>query len=94
MVQAEALQTQITLFSDPDRGITQQTLKTYTASRIDYVGGKVDFQQLIDNWTDLLEFRIQVARLEAGLNQTLASLERVVGSQLATLPNTVPDEEQ
>ena len=47
-----------------------------------YEVGKTDFLQLIDNWRQLLRFQIAYERLESQLQQTLASLERVVGEQL------------
>ena len=45
--------------------------------------GKTDFLQLIDNWRQLLRFQIMYQRLESQLQQTLASLDRVVGGQLS-----------
>ncbi|MFQ5730561.1 MAG: TolC family protein [Planctomycetaceae bacterium] len=83
MVQIRALEQQITLFRDSIIPKSSQTLRVSTA---DYRVGKVDFQQIIDNWSDLLTFQIQLARLRATLGQSMASLERVVGCQLATLP--------
>jgi outer membrane protein TolC len=41
---------------------------------------EVDFLQMIDNWRQLLRFHITEAQLESQLRQTLASLDRVVGS--------------
>jgi outer membrane protein TolC len=48
-----------------------------------YEAGSTDFLQLVDNWRQLLRFRIAFHRLEAQLRQALASLERVAGGQLA-----------
>ncbi len=88
MAQVRALEQQIELFRDSIIPKSEQTLRVSTA---DYRVGKVDFQQIIDNWSDLLTFQIQLARFEASLGQTLASLERVVGCQLAaTLPEPAP----
>ena len=84
IVRARALDRQIKLF---EKSIIPRAEQTLRISVADYQVGKVDFQQIIDNWTDLLAFRIQLARLKAGLKQTLASLERVVGCQLALLPD-------
>ncbi len=83
VVQAEATEQQIDLFGDRIIPKTEQALQVSAA---DYRVNKVDFQQILDNWSDLLMFHLQVTRFEANLNQTLASLERVVGCQLATLP--------
>ena len=85
IVQAEAIEQQIELFEDRIIPKTEQALQVSAA---DYRVNKVDFQQILDNWSDLLMFHLQVTRFEANLNQTLASLERVVGCQLATLPET------
>ena len=90
VVQVRALDQQIVLFRDSIIPKAEQTLQVSAA---DYRVGKIDFQQIIDNWTDLLLFQIQLVRLEATLAQTFASLERVVGCQLAVLPedDRVPD---
>lgn len=85
IVQAEALEEQITLYEESIIPKTEQALRVSTA---DYRVNKVDFQQILDNWSDLLMFHLQVVRMEASLNQSLASLERVIGCQLATLPET------
>lgn len=81
MVQVDAIRQQIDLFKGSMIPKTEQALRVSTA---DYRVNKVDFQQLLDNWSDLLMFHLQVARLEANLAQTLARLERVVGCELAT----------
>lgn len=81
MVQIDAIQQQLDLFKGSMIPKTEQALRVSTA---DYRVNKVDFQQLLDNWSDLLMFHLQVARLEASLAQTLARLERVVGCELAT----------
>jgi len=59
----------------------EQTLEVSQAA---YQVGDVDFLQLIDNWEQLLRFRIAYHRLESQLQQTLAALERVVGGQFET----------
>jgi len=90
MVQVSALDQQIVLFRESIIPKSEQTLQVSAA---DYRVGKIDFQQILDNWSDLLLFQIQLVRLEATLAQTFASLERVVGCQLAVLPKEarVPD---
>jgi outer membrane protein, heavy metal efflux system len=87
MVQIDAIQQQLDLFKGSMIPKTEQALRVSTA---DYRVNKVDFQQLLDNWSDMLMFHVQVARLEASLAQTLASLERVVGCELASAPSSVP----
>ena len=87
MVQIDAIQQQLDLFKGSMIPKTEQALRVSTA---DYRVNKVDFQQLLDNWSDLLIFHVQVARLEASLAQTLASLERVIGCELASPLATMP----
>ncbi|MBI1314306.1 transporter [bacterium] len=87
MVQVDAIQQQLDLFQNSMIPKTEQALRVSTA---DYRVNKVDFQQLLDNWSDLLMFHLQVARLESSLAQTLASLERVVGCELASPPAPLP----
>ena len=86
-VQIDAIHQQLDLFKGSMIPKTEQALRVSTA---DYRVNKVDFQQLLDNWSDLLMFHLQVARLEASLVQTLASLERVVGCELASAPTPLP----
>ncbi len=83
LVQAEAQEQQITLFQNSIIPKAEQALRVATA---DYRVNKLDFQQILDNWSDVLMFHLQVVRFENSLNQTLASLERVIGCQLASLP--------
>lgn len=85
MIKVRAIERQIALFRDDIIPKAEQTLRVSAA---DYRVGKVVFVQLIDNWNDLLNFQIQLARLQASLGQAFASLERVVGQQIAA-----PDQE-
>lgn len=43
-------------------------------------------EDVLEDWLELLQFRIQLARLQADLGQSLASLERAIGCQLAAMP--------
>ena len=61
---------------------SEQTLEVSQAA---YQVGDVDFLTLIDNWEQLLRFQIVHTRLESQLQQTLATLERVVGGRLQTV---------
>ena len=83
-VKAISQEEQIKLFRDKIIPKTEQALRI---SATDYRVGKVDFQQIVDNWSDLLALQIQLVRLESHLGQTLASLERVVGRELTTFSN-------
>lgn len=84
IAQIDAVEKQLTLFR---QSIVPRAKQTLDVSISDYRVGKVDFLQVIDNYTEWLMFQIQVVRLEANLGQALASLERVVGCQLAATPN-------
>ena len=84
IAQIDAFERQITLFRESIIPRAEQTLNVSIA---DYRVGKVDFLQIIDNWTELLVLQTQLARLQANLGQSLASLERAVGCQLASLPD-------
>lgn len=66
------------LFRDDIIPKSDQTLRV---SMQDYQVGRIDFLQLIDNWQQLLQFRIALYELESQLRQSLASLERVVGGE-------------
>jgi outer membrane protein TolC len=68
----------------------EQTLK---ASISAYQTGRTDILMLIDNWRQLLQYRIAQQRLEAQLRQTLASLERAVGgASLTAVAADVPED--
>lgn len=84
-VQAQALEQQIKLFNEAKTGIIAKSEQALRVSFADYQVGKVDALQVLDNYTQLLNFRIQVARLESSLGQVLASLERAVGVRLTVL---------
>jgi outer membrane protein TolC len=79
-VQVTSQEELIKLFRDDIIPRADQTLR---ASMTAYEAGSTDFLQLVDNWRQLLRFRIAFHRLEAQLRQALASLERVAGGQLA-----------
>ncbi|MBI1899646.1 MAG: TolC family protein [Planctomycetia bacterium] len=57
----------------------EQTLEVSIA---DFPSGKVDFLQLLDNWRQLLRYRLAEHKLHAELRQTVAALERLVGGPL------------
>jgi outer membrane protein TolC len=79
-VQATSQYELIRLFRDDIIPKADQTLRVSMSA---YEVGRVDFLQLIDNWRQLLRFQITYQRLESQLQQTLASLDRVVGGQLS-----------
>ncbi|RMG35066.1 MAG: TolC family protein [Planctomycetota bacterium] len=88
-VQARALEEQLQLYAESIIPTARQTLKVSVA---DYQVAKVDFDQLIDNWADLLRYQLQQAQLRALLGQTLASLERTVGCALAEVDGAPADD--
>ncbi len=92
-VQATSQEELIKLFRDDIIPRADQTLRASTTA---YEAGTTDFLQLVDNWRQLLRFRIAYHRLEAQLRQTLAGLERVAGGQLARRvgPETAPEAPQ
>jgi outer membrane protein, heavy metal efflux system len=75
-VQATALEQQIELFR---KGIIPDAESTLKLLFSRYRSAQTNVQDLLDNYSRLLTYHLQVARLEARLGQTLASLERVVG---------------
>ena len=79
LVQATSQGDLIDLFRGDILPKSDQTLR---ASMNAYEVGKTDFLQLIDNWRQLLRFQLAYQRLESQQQQTIASLERVVGGQL------------
>ncbi len=67
------------LFRDEIIPKAEQTLQVSARA---YESGRVDFQQLLDNWRRLLEYNVIAYRIETELFQGLARLERVVGGGL------------
>jgi outer membrane protein TolC len=73
--------------------IVPRAEQTLNASISAYQTGRTDILMLIDNWRQLLQYRIAQQRLEAQLRQTLASLERAVGgASLTAVAADVPED--
>ncbi len=89
-VQANSQKELADLFRDDIIPKSDQTLRVSMSA---YEVGKTDFLQLIDNWRELLRFQIMHQRLESQLQQTIASLDRVVGGQLS-LEGTAPTDQR
>lgn len=85
-VQLTSQEQLLTLFRTDIIPKAEQTLKVSISA---YQTGRIDILMLIDNWKQLLQYRIAQQRLEAQLRQTLASLERAVGG--ASLTAVAPD---
>ncbi len=86
-VKAQSQQDLLQLFRDQIIPKAEQTLKVSTKA---YETGGVDFLQLIDNWRQLWKYQLSYQQLESQLRQTLASLEKIIGSyelHSETLPN-------
>lgn len=79
-VQATTIEKQIDLFK---KGIIPDAESALKLLFTRYRSGQADVQDVLDNYSRLLSYHVQVARLEANLGQTLASLERVVGCKLS-----------
>jgi cobalt-zinc-cadmium efflux system outer membrane protein len=75
-VQARSQQELLRLFGQEIIPKAEQTLKVSLPA---YEAGRISILQWIDNWQQLLKYRLAQQRVEAQLRQTLASLERVVG---------------
>ncbi len=72
-----------------DAEILPQARQTLELSMESYRTGRQDFQQLIDVYRSLLDFRIEYHRRTATREQTIASLERAVGCAVTAAPNEV-----
>ncbi len=76
--------------------VAEQTLRVSIPA---YESGQTDVLQLLDNWRDVLRFQIMQQRLEAQVRQSLASLDRVIGTFTVSdpttrrLPETIPPPE-
>lgn len=87
-VQATSLEQQLELFR---KGIIPDAESALKLLFTRYRSGQADVQDVLDNYSRLLSYHVQVARLEANLGQTLASLERVVGCKLGEAMEKLPD---
>lgn len=79
---ADSARRQLALYEE---NIVPRAERALDISISDYSAGKTDILQVVSNYAALLEFRLQIARLQADLGQALASLDRVVGCQIARL---------
>lgn len=83
----------LTVFDTQIVPTAEQTLRVSIPA---YESGQTDILQLLDNWRDVLRYQIMQQRLEAQIRQSLASLDRVIGSftvgsdQPQRLPENVP----
>ena len=66
-----------------DQAIVPQSSETLAASEMEYETGKVDFLTLLDNFTNLLDFRLHDYREISDYQIALARLEPLVGVTLA-----------
>ena len=77
--QAQSLDKQRLLYVERIIPRAEQALEI---SQSEYTVGKISFIQLIDNFGEVLMFRIEVARIEATLAGVLAQIERTVGCEI------------
>lgn len=67
---------------------SEQTLEVSLEA---YRVGQTDFLQLVDNWRQLLKFRVMLSQQESQLRQTISTLERVVGGAIPIEPNAAAE---
>ena len=79
--QVQAGRDLVQLFSQNILPRAQQTLQV---SMADYQTGRVDLLQLLSNFQEVLKVRLMLERQRSQLEQTLSSLERVVGGDLSS----------
>jgi len=76
--EAQALDQQRTLFEER---IIPRAVQALEVAQADYTVGKTTFVQLVENFTEVLTFRVQLARLDASLSSVMAQLQRTVGCE-------------
>ena len=76
--QAQSLDKQRSLYVER---IVPRAEQAFEISQSEYTVGKISFIQLIDNFGEVLTFRVEIARIEASLAGTLAQIERTVGCE-------------
>ena len=64
--------------------------QTFKVSMRAYEVGDIDFLQLMDNWRQVLRFRLAEARAQVDLRQAIASLERLIGGRLEVEGELIP----
>ena len=64
-----------------------QTLKVSMRA---YEVGDIDFLQLVDNWRQVLRFKLAEVQAQVELRQAIASLERLVGGRIETEAELIP----
>ena len=80
IAQAESYEQQIELFQD---AIIPRSQQTFDLSRSTYATGAVTFLDVIQDYRELLLVQMQLERARADLGQSQASLERLIGCELA-----------
>ncbi|SRR5579883_426 len=81
-VQAHSQEQQVELYR---KGLVPAAEEALRIAHEGHQAETVNPVRVVDNWLQLMTLRLQLARLETSLGQTLASLERVVGEQLARM---------
>ena len=76
--QADSLNKQRTLYAEK---LIPRAKQAFEISQSEYIVGKISFVQLIDNYSEVLMFRVEVVRIEASLAGVLAQIERTVGCE-------------
>ena len=81
-VEARAQEQELQLFREQ---LVPEAVKAADLASAGYRNETVNPVRAIDNWLQLVTFRLRLAQLQASLGQTLARLERVVGEQLTPM---------
>lgn len=69
-----------------DNQLVPQSEKTFTLSIDAYRVGRISFEQLIESYRELLQYRIDLYARQSRREQVLASLERTVGCAITATP--------
>ncbi len=78
LAEAQSLEQQRVLYAERITPKAEQALKVATS---EYVVGKTTFAQLVDNYTEVLTYQLQAARLDASLASALAQIQKTIGCQ-------------
>ncbi|MDX1926556.1 MAG: hypothetical protein SFV81_08560, partial [Pirellulaceae bacterium] len=77
--QAHSLDMQRSLYVEK---LIPRAERVFEISQSEYTVGKISFVQLIENVSEVLAFRIDVARIEASLAGVIAQIERTIGCEV------------
>ncbi len=76
VAKAESTQTTLKLLRED---IIPKSTRTFKLSKDEYSNGKATFIEVLENWRDLLKYRMMESQLQSEFNQTMSSLTRSIG---------------